>query len=45
VLRAGLPDEPLYGMTPDAGLTKGFVYADGHHPADERLQSAAGASA
>jgi hydroxymethylglutaryl-CoA lyase len=45
VLRAGLPDEPLYGMTPDAGLTKGFVYADGHHPADERLQSATGASA
>ena len=29
VLRAGLPGEPLYGMTPEAGLTKGFVYADG----------------
>ena len=24
-LRAGLPGEPLYGMTPDAGLPKGFV--------------------
>lgn len=26
-LRAGLPGEPLYGMTPDAGLPKGFVPA------------------
>jgi hydroxymethylglutaryl-CoA lyase len=33
VLRSGLPGEPLYGMTPDAGLTKGFVYADGRTPA------------
>jgi hydroxymethylglutaryl-CoA lyase len=24
-LRAGLPGEPLYGMTPDAGLPKGFA--------------------
>ncbi len=24
VLKAGLPDEPLYGMTPEAGLPKGF---------------------
>ena len=32
-LRAGLPGEPLYGMTPDAGLTKGFRYADGREPA------------
>ncbi|MDF8363595.1 hydroxymethylglutaryl-CoA lyase [Achromobacter anxifer] len=24
-LAAGLPDEPLYGMTPDAGLPKGFT--------------------
>ena len=24
-LKAGLPDEPLYGMTPEAGLPKGFV--------------------
>ncbi|MOA65179.1 hypothetical protein D3C78_1914720 [compost metagenome] len=23
-LAAGLPGEPLYGMTPDAGLPKGF---------------------
>ena len=23
-LRAGLPGEPLYGMTPDAGLPKGW---------------------
>jgi hydroxymethylglutaryl-CoA lyase len=26
-LQAGLPGEPLYGMTPDAGLPKGFVPA------------------
>lgn len=32
-LQAGLPGEPLYGMTPEAGLTRGFVYADGRHPA------------
>ena len=24
-LRAGLPGEPLYGMTPEAGLPPGFV--------------------
>jgi len=24
-LRAGLPDEPLYGMTPEAGLPKGWL--------------------
>jgi hydroxymethylglutaryl-CoA lyase len=24
VLRAALPDEPLYGFTPDAGLPLGF---------------------
>ena len=24
-LAAGLPGEPLYGMTPDAGLPKGFT--------------------
>jgi len=40
-LRAGLPGEPLYGMTPDAGLTKGFVYADGRAPRSERLLAAA----
>ncbi|WP_082886794.1 hydroxymethylglutaryl-CoA lyase [Achromobacter ruhlandii] len=26
-LRVGLPDEPLYGHVPDAGLPKGFTYA------------------
>jgi hydroxymethylglutaryl-CoA lyase len=31
-LHAALPDEPVYGMTPEAGLTKGFVYADGRAP-------------
>ncbi len=33
VLRAGLPGEPLHGMTPEAGLPPGFVYADGRRPA------------
>ena len=36
-LQAGLPGEPLYGMTPEAGLTKGFVYADGRAPHSELL--------
>jgi hydroxymethylglutaryl-CoA lyase len=36
-LQAGLPSEPVYGMTPDAGLTKGFLYADGRAPNRERL--------
>ncbi|MFJ1301048.1 hydroxymethylglutaryl-CoA lyase [Pseudomonadota bacterium AL_CKDN230030165-1A_HGKHYDSX7] len=27
ILRAALPDEPLYGHVPDAGLPKDFVYA------------------
>lgn len=27
IVRAGLPDEPLYGLTPEAGLPKGFVPA------------------
>lgn len=40
-LRAGLPGEPLYGMTPEAGLAKGFAYADGRRPVDERLGAAA----
>ena len=31
-LQLGLPDEPIYGHTPDAGLTKGFVYANGRQP-------------
>jgi hydroxymethylglutaryl-CoA lyase len=29
VLQAGVPLEPLYGMTPEAGLGKSFVYANG----------------
>lgn len=31
-LRAGLPGEPLHGMTPEAGLPRGFAYADGRMP-------------
>ena len=34
-LRAGLPDEPLYGMLPEAGLPRDFRYADGRMPAQE----------
>jgi hydroxymethylglutaryl-CoA lyase len=34
-LRAGVPDEAIYGMTPEAGLTKGFRYADGRAPRHE----------
>lgn len=37
VLQQGLPGEPVYGMTPEAGLTKGFTYADGRRPAREQL--------
>ncbi len=29
-LQAGLPGEPLYGMTPEAGLPKGYVQASSH---------------
>ena len=32
LLQRGLPGEPIYGLTPDAGLTKGFVYANGRQP-------------
>lgn len=31
-LNIGLPGEPLYGMTAEAGLPMGFVYADGRAP-------------
>ena len=31
-LHAGLPGEPLYGMVAEAGLGKGFRYADGRAP-------------
>jgi len=37
-LRAGLPDEPLYGMLPEAGMPKDFHYADGRRPAQEPPQ-------
>jgi hydroxymethylglutaryl-CoA lyase len=29
MMQAGLPNEPVYGMTVEAGLPKHFVYADG----------------
>ena len=32
LLQSSLPGEPIYGMTPDAGLGKGFTYANGHRP-------------
>lgn len=32
-LQAGLPGEPVYGMTPEAGLPRGFTYANGRLPA------------
>lgn len=41
-LQAGLPGEPVYGMTPDAGLTKGFAYADGRRPHQEQLLTSHG---
>jgi hydroxymethylglutaryl-CoA lyase len=31
-LQAGLPGEPVYGMTPEAGLPLAFAYADGRAP-------------
>ena len=37
----GLPGEALYGMTPEAGLTKGFAYADGRRPSGETLLNTA----
>lgn len=45
ILSVGLPGEPLYGMTPDAGLTKGFVYADGRSPLNTQLMPSTGACA
>ena len=38
-LQSGLPGEPLYGMTQDAGLPKGFRYADGRAPAAQSLHA------
>jgi hydroxymethylglutaryl-CoA lyase len=40
VLAAGLPGEPLYGMTPEAGLGKGFTYADGRLPSNPDPEAA-----
>jgi hydroxymethylglutaryl-CoA lyase len=40
LLAAGLPGEPLYGMTPAAGLTKGFTYADGRRPSHPTAEAA-----
>ncbi len=37
-LQAGVPGEPLYGMTAEAGLPKTFVYADGRQPPAQALQ-------
>ncbi len=44
-LQAGLPGEPLYGMTPEAGLGKGFAYADGHPPTAVSRKAAGAANA
>jgi hydroxymethylglutaryl-CoA lyase len=30
LLQAGLPNEPIYGMTPEAGLPKGWTQEPGH---------------
>jgi hydroxymethylglutaryl-CoA lyase len=40
-LRAGLPGEPLYGMTPEAGLPKGFVQASAQNAAQKSAQKSA----
>ncbi|SOE46644.1 Hydroxymethylglutaryl-CoA lyase [plant metagenome] len=45
VLAEGLPGEPLYGHVPDAGLPKGFVYADGRVPPETPARVGCGAQA
>lgn len=35
ILAEALPGEPLYGHLPDAGLPRGFVYADGRTPREK----------
>jgi hydroxymethylglutaryl-CoA lyase len=40
-LQAGLPGEPLYGMTAEAGLPLGFVYADGRSPVAQNSSACA----
>jgi hydroxymethylglutaryl-CoA lyase len=37
ILREALPQESLYGHVPDAGLPKGFKYADGRAPSAAQL--------
>lgn len=44
-LRAGLPDEPLYGMVAEAGLGPDFRYADGCTPGRPAALDPAGATA
>ena len=41
-LSAGLPGEPLWGMTAGAGLPMGFVYADGRVPQRPQKEPAHG---
>jgi hydroxymethylglutaryl-CoA lyase len=36
ILADALPGEPIYGHVPDAGLPKGFRYADGRVPSAEK---------
>ena len=36
VMKGALPGENVYGMTPEAGLPKGFAYADGRAPRGTR---------
>ena len=40
LLAQGLPGEPIYGHTPEAGLTRGFVYASGRQPQGRAQQGA-----
>jgi hydroxymethylglutaryl-CoA lyase len=39
VLEQGLPGEPIYGMTIDAGLPRDFAYADGRRPPAQALRA------
>lgn len=41
ILAEALPGEPLYGHIPDAGLPKGFAYADGRTPGETAGESCA----
>jgi len=44
-LQAGLPGEPIYGMTPDAGLPKGFALGTGRGLVQARPLAATGEQA